>query len=159
MKTKTWSFFLMISVFMLIIAVGCKKEKEVSTPELSTSPLSDITPTSVVSGGNILSDGGATVTARGVCWGIDPDPTIYGNITSDGSGSGSFLSSVKGLTSGVDYYMRAYATNIFGTAYGNEFIFILPLSDVDGNIYNTEIIGSQVWITRISRLQNIMIIH
>src|SRR5690606_33506051 len=61
----------------------------------------------------------ATVTARGVCWNTSTNPTIANNCTTDGSGSGSFISSITGLTVSTHYYVRAYATNSAGTAYGS----------------------------------------
>jgi uncharacterized protein (TIGR02145 family) len=149
MKTKERIRLISVLIIgMILVSVSsCKKEKTLLPPELSTTPLSNITSTSFVSGGIIISDGGSVILARGICWGKDHDPTISGNVTIDGSGSGSFFSTVNGLTSGTDYFIRAYATNVAGTSYGNEFIFILPLTDNDGNIYNTIIIGSQVWMT------------
>ncbi|MBO4739818.1 MAG: hypothetical protein J5606_09725, partial [Bacteroidales bacterium] len=92
-------------------------------PSLTTIVASNITATSADCGGNISNDGGATVTARGICWSTSPNPTISDNHTSDGSGIGSFTSNIIGLTQGITYYVRAYATNIVGTAYGNEISF------------------------------------
>lgn len=96
----------------------------ISCPILSTTALSSITATTASSGGNITSDGGSSVTARGVCWDTSPNPTIsLSTKTSNGTGTGSFTSSVTGLTSGVTYYLKAYATNSAGTCYGNELTF------------------------------------
>lgn len=89
-------------------------------PTLTTTSLSNVTATSVDTGGNISSDGGADITARGVCYDISPNPTIDGPKTSNGVGVGSFVSSISGLSAGVTYYIRAYATNSVGTVYGNE---------------------------------------
>jgi hypothetical protein len=92
-------------------------------PTLTTAAVTTITQTTATSGGNITSDGGAAVTARGVCWGTATCPVITGNHTSDGTGTGSFISNITGLTAGTLYYLRAYATNSAGTAYGNEYTF------------------------------------
>ena len=94
----------------------------VLTALVATTALSAITSTSVSSGGNITSDGGATITARGVCWSTSQNPTITDGKTSDGTGVGSYNSSITGLNPGVTYYIRAYATNIQGTSYGNQVI-------------------------------------
>ena len=91
--------------------------------KLTTADVSEITATSAVSGGNITNDGGSPITARGVCWSTDPNPTISSNKTTDGSGTGSFTSNLSGLTIDVTYYVRAYATNASGTAYGLSFYF------------------------------------
>lgn len=92
-------------------------------PVLSTSEISAITTSSAISGGNISSDGGSAVTARGICWNTTTGPTILNNKTSDGSGTGSFSSNITSLTPGTVYYVRAYATNSVGTGYGNELTF------------------------------------
>ncbi len=92
-------------------------------PTVSTTAVTGISNSTAVSGGNITGDGGATVTVRGVCWSTTQSPTILGNHTSDGTGTGSFTSNLSGLSSSTTYYTRAYATNIAGTSYGNEISF------------------------------------
>jgi hypothetical protein len=89
-------------------------------PTVTTDTVTSITQTTATSGGNITSDGGSTVTERGVCWSTSQNPTIANNYTTDGSGIGAFVSDVAGLTDGTLYYIRAYATNAFGTVYGNQ---------------------------------------
>ena len=68
------------------------------------------------------------VTARGVCWSTTPNPTTANSFTSDGTGTGPYVSSLTGLTLGTTYYVRAYATNSAGTAYGNEIVFTTNLT-------------------------------
>ncbi len=92
-------------------------------PTVTTTAVSNISSTTATAGGNVTSDGGAAVTARGVCWSTTQNPTISNNHTTDGSGTGNFTSSLTGLTAGTTYYVRAYATNAVGTAYGNEITF------------------------------------
>ena len=94
-------------------------------PTLTTAEASSIG-TTTISGGNIISDGGATITARGVCWSTTQNPTITGNKTSDGTGSEPFVSTITGLSASTTYYVRAYATNSMGTAYGNQISFKTP---------------------------------
>ncbi len=93
-------------------------EIEHEKPSVSTSSVSDITQTSARCGGNVTSDGGATVTAKGVCWSTSQNPTINSNKTNEGSGTGSFTSNITGLNHNTTYYVRAYATNSEGTSYG-----------------------------------------
>jgi hypothetical protein len=95
----------------------------VNVPAISTNAVTSITLTTAFSGGNITSDGGGAITARGVCWATAANPTITGSKTTDGTGTGSFTSNLSGLTAGTIYYVRAYATNSAGTAYGNDVIF------------------------------------
>lgn len=121
-----------------------------TAPILTTTAVSAVTATTATSGGNITSNGGASVTVRGVCWSTNTNPTVaLTTKTVDASGSGAFTSSITGLTAGTKYYIRAYATNIVGTTYGNEETFTtssLTVTDFDGNIYNQVIIGPQTWL-------------
>jgi hypothetical protein len=96
----------------------------ITAPVLTTSAVTAITLTTATAGGNITSDGGAAVSARGVCWGTSHNPTTAGSKTTDGTGTGVFTSSVTGLTRATAYYLRAYATNSQGTTYGAEIMFL-----------------------------------
>ena len=148
MKSTGGTFSLLLTGLFLIFTFSCKKDRNIALPEISTKPYTALTSTSVTTGGSVTSDGGSIILARGICWGENIDPTLSDNYTSDGKGGGSFYSSIVGLTDGTDYYIRAYATNIAGTSFGNEFRVITPLTDIDGNVYNTIIIGDQVWMTQ-----------
>lgn len=100
---------------------------QLSIPEVRTSAITSITSSSAISGGEILHDGGEAVSARGICWSTSPSPTINNSKTVTGSGVGSYTSTLSNLKSGTQYYVRAYATNSIGTAYGNELTFTSTL--------------------------------
>ena len=104
-------------------------------PILNTNNVTAITSTSAVCGGNVTSDGNATVTARGVCWSTSPNPTINNSKTTNGTGTGSFTSNITGLTANTTYYVRAYATNSKGTAYGEEKSFTTATGTINGHGY------------------------
>lgn len=89
-------------------------------PTVVTNSITDITANSAVSGGSITDDGGAEIIEKGVCWGTNQNPTINDYHTSDGTGAGNFTSNITGLNSSTTYYVRAYASNEAGTAYGSE---------------------------------------
>lgn len=98
--------------------------KSLILPILSTEDISKITKTTAISGGNITSEGLSAVTIRGVCWSTNENPTVaLSTKTFDGNGTGSFISTMTGLTEGIIYYVRAYATNSAGTGYGNQISF------------------------------------
>ncbi|MBR5725488.1 MAG: hypothetical protein IKX56_02005 [Muribaculaceae bacterium] len=92
-------------------------------PTLTTDSIMDITGTTATCGGNITDNGGLNVTARGVCWSTSPNPTVSDSHTTNGTGSGTFTSSITGLEVSTTYYVRAYAITNAGTAYGNEMSF------------------------------------
>ncbi|MFH0733386.1 MAG: FISUMP domain-containing protein [bacterium] len=164
MKIKIFSLCTLIIV--LTIVLGCKKNNPTESdkqPTLSTVTITEITQTTAVAGGNIISDGGSMVTSKGVCWSTNLTPTITDNKTVDGNGVGAFSSILTGLTANTTYYVRAYAINNVGTGYGNTVSFItlsnvIPpeslVTDYDGNRYKTVKIGNQIWMA-----ENLRSIH
>ena len=101
--------------------ISCKPKPTLAV--VTTASVTGITQVTATSGGNVTDDGNAEVTARGVCWGTSQNPTTGSSKTSDGTGTGNFTSSITGLTPGTTYYVRAYATNSEGIAYGSEVSF------------------------------------
>jgi hypothetical protein len=94
-----------------------------SAPLLTTRSVIGISSDVAGSGGVISTDGGSPITAKGICWSINPSPTVANTRTTDGAGSAAFSSTMTGLTPLTTYYVRAWATNALGTAYGGQLAF------------------------------------
>lgn len=129
------------------LSVRCLRNEK---PTLATSNAISITPNSAICGGIINNDGGSLVIAKGVCWNTSPNPTINNFKSNDGSGTNTYQSAIPDLFPNTTYYVRAYATNESGTAYGNEINFTTLANsalvyDFDGNSYDTVHIGNQIW--------------
>lgn len=121
---KSEILFKILCFFCLFLSIiSCKKDPPKTLAVISTSLITNITQTTATSGGNISSDGNSPVTTRGICWSNNENPTIADKKTIVGSGIGSFSSQVSELSPGLTYYVRAYATNGIGTAYGNSQTF------------------------------------
>ena len=106
---------------------------------MTTTNVSGITQTNATAGGNLTGEGGAEVTSRGVCWNTSESPTVANSKTSDGIGTGSFISSLTQLIPNTKYYVKAYATNSAGTGYGSE--TSLTISLIVGSAYQGGVIA------------------
>jgi len=121
--------YITITGLLIMVAAGCKKDTAainspaVQLPVLKTLDISAITKTTAISGGSITSNGGAMISALGVCWSTNAEPTIADSKTTEGTDKVTYISSLTGLTNATVYNVRAYATNSFGTAYGNTVTF------------------------------------
>lgn len=131
------------------------EEKEFTTimgmPTVTTASITSITGSSAICGGNVINDGGGTITNRGVCWSVVQNPTTNDNHTSDGTGIGEFTSSITGLDNNITYYVRAYAINSNGTAYGEERSFttqeglaVISTRDVTSITDNSAVSGGEI---------------
>ena len=126
---------------------------QATNPSVSTTDVTDITDNTAISGGIVASNGGGTVSARGVCWSTSPNPTLSDSHTADGGGTGSYASNITGLTEYTTYYVRAYATNEVGTEYGEQKTFttehtivvpVVTTNDVTDITSNSAVSGGNV---------------
>jgi uncharacterized protein (TIGR02145 family) len=153
------SIFYLLALVTVLTFSGCRKK----LPKVSTIATTDITYSGATSGGNVTDEGDGIIKSRGIVWGKN-DPTIESNdgLISEGTGTGLFKCIIMNLEPSTDYYVRAFASNEYGTSYGNKQEFKTlekPLgqqifnpdltygtvSDIEHNSYKTIAIGSQVW--------------
>lgn len=135
MKTNIKYYFGLFIILGIVITSGCKKVNNalLPLPSIITTPeVVDITAKTATNGGTILTGGGGQITARGVCWKTSSNPTINDNKTVNGTVTGLFKSSITGLSPNTTYYVRAYATNSAGTAYGSEVNFTTYSTMLEG---------------------------
>jgi len=142
--------------FIVLLGFSCKnKDIILPVPVLTTDTVTVITQKSAIVNSKMESDGDAQIISMGVCWSATPTPTINDYKSADSIRTGGYTSSLKDLADDTKYFVRAYATNVAGTTYGNikTFKTLKPfpvngtiVKDLDNNIYHTIIIGNQVWL-------------
>lgn len=130
----------LLLVFLFTFTTSCSKDLDTKQlPVLTTNNVSEITDYSCQCGGIITSNGGSDIIERGVCWSTSTNPIIENNKTYDSAGTGVYTSEITGLAPNTTYYIRAYATNKNGTAYGQQVSFKtlqeIPYAFTVGGIY------------------------
>ena len=112
------------SFLSLILLLSCDKNSYDLLPQVTTLAISDTTGNNAISGGDIKRAGGSKIIQKGVVWATKTNPIIeFNNKTSEGIDIGIFKSSIQGLSPNTQYFVRAYATNKYGTSYGQELVF------------------------------------
>lgn len=120
---RVYCYTAIVTLVIFSLTSSCKKEEPAKLLVVSTTPATNITASTATTGGTISSDGGTAITASGVCWSTNPNPSTSDSKTVDGAAIGQFVSSLTGLTGGTTYHVRAYAVNSVGTSYGADMQF------------------------------------
>jgi M6 family metalloprotease-like protein len=110
-----------------------------SSPTVSTNNITGITATSATGGGNVTADGGASVTQRGIAYATTQNPTTSNTVVYSGTGTGSYTSNMAGLNPETTYYVRAFATNTYGTSYGTQKSFTTSAATTTPTVTTTEV--------------------
>lgn len=142
--------------YYIKVVEDCSLIFSINIPEVTTDSVYAVTYNSAMVSSTIISNGGAAILSKGVCWSTSPNPILGDNYTNEGGGSGAFVSNLNGFDDNTTYYARAYAANRLGIAYGNEISFsTLPTpfqcgdtlyDSRDGQSYGTVLIGGQCWM-------------
>ena len=135
----------LLQLIVLFAFASCIKEdlqipedRIIGVPVVTTADVTAITATSAICGGEVMNEKGREVSARGVCWSSFSNPTIEDNHLVDGKGLGSFVSDITNLKKNTTYYVRAYATNEYGTSYGEEKSFTTLTDHYSGTLNGYE---------------------
>jgi hypothetical protein len=103
--------------------IGASVQAAPSTPTVTTDSITNVSGTTATGNGTVVSDGGSTITERGICWSTSANPTTSDSKATAAGTTGSYSASLTGLSNGVTYHARAYATNANGTTYGSDLTF------------------------------------
>jgi hypothetical protein len=151
MNTQSLLSMLLGVAFLSLLA--CKKNDggtDKVLAKVTTNEISSIRAASAQGGGNVISQGNSLVSARGICWSTTPNPTVDNTTATSGAGSGSFIATLSNLIPSTTYYVRSYAVNEQGIAYGNQVSFTTepqPASDfwiINSRLFQTNGIGA-IW--------------
>jgi uncharacterized protein (TIGR02145 family) len=140
--SKTWLTFILV-----FLVCSCRKQDNTQLPDVSDPVISSVTVNSLKISSSLRSDGGTGITKKGICLGLDVDPS-FSDQDIDLTDSARFACSIAGLSPNTTYHFRAYAVNKAGVGYSNDVLVkTYAATDIDGNAYYAVLIGDQTWMS------------
>lgn len=112
-----------------------------TVPTVNTHPVTTFGHISATVSGSVISNGGASILAKGLCYSKSPNPNITDFVTPTDTGNGNMSYFLNYLDTNTTYYVRAYAQNQNGIGYGSQEVFTTKTTVAVGDTFGGGIVA------------------
>lgn len=148
-STYLWKASIISLSLFILLAISCKEEDDLLTiPGIPSARIFSLGSNAVTLKNTWILQEDSIITPQGICWSSTPGPTVDNHIMDGELKDSTVYFRIQGLAPNTKYYLRVYATNSIGTGYGDEITLTTnnTTTDINGNVYNTVTLGTQVWM-------------